>query len=202
MKEQFTSDGYKDFRQRYEGTFGYYTTETNKRLLVQVTEVNPVEMKFVDRNRGDYVALSDKGHVFEFVAPVKRLFDMRGRVALIIRKPAKQYQRGISASNTQVVLLDTGTVLAPSFNNLSCAFTDDGFNKQKFAEYVDGKREQVVLSRMIALVRDDVFLYNAIVGTVDRQTKTFKCAPMFKQEVSDCVRDLALDFNVEVINAD
>ena len=196
MKAQFTSDGSRDFRQRYEGTFGFHTTESKKRLLVRIISVNEEEMKFEDKGRSEYVAYSDHGTEFEFLSPVKRMFDHRGKLSLIFRRPARQYQRGISQANTQILTISTGAVLAPTFQNLTCAFADEGFNGAKFKLWEKGERDEIVLSPMLGVAGKRVFLYNVDIGTVEE--RTFKVAGLFLQEVKDCVRDCGIDYKVEV----
>jgi hypothetical protein len=198
MKEVFTSNGSRDFSQRFKGTFGFYTTPSNKKLLVQISEVSSEEIKFRDRGRQEYTALADKGHEFEFLSPVKRVFDSKGKVCVILRKAARQYQRGISANNTSIIALDGNVPLAPSFLNITAAFADEGFNQNKYKAWLEGERDQVVLSQMLAIVKDKLFLYTTEIGTVDKEKKVMTVDTLWRQEVADCIRDNNLGFAVEV----
>jgi hypothetical protein len=205
MKEEVTRQGSRDFRQRYEGTYGFYTTEEGSKLLVVIDSVNEEEVKFRDSKRLSYTALSDRGLSFEFLSPVKRLFAIGDMVYLIERRPARQFQRGVSANNTRIYKLDTMAPVPINFNNLAAAFDEDTEVRYKLqlVRMEKGLRKTLLLSDMLAFVNGSVYLYKDVIGRLDLANKKVvlsKNMGMFRQEVLDAIRDTGINIVVEVEN--
>lgn len=200
MKEQFTSITSRDFRQRYEGTYGFFTTESKQRILVHLATIGENSLTFTDAKRQSYQANADKGVEFEFLSPVKKLFSIDDTIYIIHRRLARQFQRGISEGNTIIRDVTSERNGAVNFKRLQAAFSDDQYPvRQRWVQYLTGKRETVLLSDMFAVVGDKLYLYKDIIGTFDKEQKKFKITvEFFREEVSDMVRDNKLDCTVEV----
>ena len=145
--------------------------------------------------------MADADAEFEFLSPVKKLFSIDDAIYVIHRRPARQFQRGISSANTLIYDVTKGqNTSSVSFKRLTQAFAEDGYNvKRRMTEYLADKRETVLLSNMLAIAANSVYLYQNIIGTVDKSTQTVKLNDdLFRQEVLDCLRDNEIKFKVTV----
>ena len=71
MFEKFLSANVESFRQRYEGTYGFYRDEKKKRLLVRLDSISPEECVFVNADGIDFRLRVDTSRDigFEFLPP-------------------------------------------------------------------------------------------------------------------------------------
>ena len=179
--EEFTSNGWRDFSQRYLGVFGYF-----KDLLVQVSDVTELRTNFVSKSGVTYHANADTGVVFKFVPVTKRLFYFDDQLVLAQRVPARQYKRGVHAQNTSVRGVRFGEVYEVSFDLLE-AYTNNKNNNG----------DVHILNDMFALYMGGVYLYNQRIGTLIKD-KIQLTTPLFKQEVIDALRINDVKMSVEV----
>lgn len=182
--EEFTSGGARDFRQRYLDVFGFFPKEGGE-ILVKVTSVDDKKMTFVDNRGITYTAYADQGVLFRFIPVVKRLFFHEGTLCIAHRKPARQYQRGITYNNT-------------TFQTVRGATVDIEFNT--IADY-SGKANTAkhgrILSDYLGVFNDTMYLYTNPIGTIIG-TKVVLNDTTFKQEVADCLRNNKLTMEIVV----
>ena len=174
--EEFTSGGARDFRQRYLKVFGFFPVE-DREILVRVTEVSDARMSFTDERGIQYTAYADKGVFFRFIPVTKRLFYYDGRLCLAHRKPARQYQRGITYANT-VFQTVYGTPLDVDFDSVKA------YVNYKSAKLPDGCK---ILTDYLGIVDGSVFLYNQMIGAINEKNVALD-VPVFRQEVIDALR--------------
>lgn len=127
MFEKFTSANAGDFRQRYEGTYGFYIDPAKKlRVLTRVIRVSDDLVEFIDAKGVGYSlkadVKSDKG--FEFLPPKSQYYNTQKGAVLCTRVAARQFQRGVSERNMTLALLKGKHhyPLSVDFNNLSEAY--------------------------------------------------------------------------------
>lgn len=109
MFEKFTLAGASDFRQRYNGTFGYFTRQ-GKRMLTQLRTVHSDGrspcVEFIDKDDVEYKLMPDSQDEttgFEFLPPKSAWYNTDNAVPLLVTRIAsKQYLRGICDRNTRV----------------------------------------------------------------------------------------------------
>lgn len=200
MKEAFTSIGSRDFRQRYEGTYGFYNTDSGEKRLVLLNSINEREVRFSDAARQEYVALADGGTEFEFIAPVKKLFAAADTILYISRRVARQFQRGVSLANTRIVNLATNSEVSITFTRLVQAYESEPVNVPlRVTMYRADKRDTVLLSDMLAIVGTQLYLYGEPIGEVNKEEKKFILSEdLFRQEVIDVINANQLSFTVEI----
>lgn len=112
MFEKFTSEGSQDFRQRYQGTFGFFNHK-GKKTLTQLKEIHAngraSYVEFVDRDDLSYKLNPDSeadDTGFEFLPPKCAWYNTpKGVPLLVSRIPAKQYLRGICDRNTSITTI-------------------------------------------------------------------------------------------------
>src|SRR5690348_12047969 len=101
MLETFQSATSRDFRQRYTGSYGFYTIPlSKKRILVYLSEVGEDTAHFLDENSAKYTAKADQAVEFEFIPVKKKLFSYNDQLYLAQRRPARMWSRGVNPQNT------------------------------------------------------------------------------------------------------
>ncbi len=182
--EEFTSGGHRDFRQRYLEVYGFFPVE-DREILVNVTNVGENNMSFVDARGISYTAYADKGVVFRFIPVNKRLFYHDGQLCYASRRPARQYQRGITHANTEFRTV-YGHGLEVDFATVK--------------SYVNSRDKKnagkcLILSDFLGITDNMLFLYNQNIGVV-YGNKLELNTPLFKQEVMDAVKANGLSYEV------
>lgn len=201
MIETFYSNNSRDFRQRYQGSFGYYTVpESKKRVLVYLDQVEETTTTFVDEHRTVYKANADTGVEFEFIPVSKKLFVLDDGLYIIQRRPARMWQRGVSGQNTHVYqMTDAGPYnRGLTFRHVVAAFaTPDADVLTKLKDIEEKKRTTVALSNTFGVVNGSFYVYDERIGTFDATTKEIKLdEPLFRQEVVDLVGRLGISYKV------
>lgn len=109
MFEKFLSVDAGDFRQRYEGTYGYYTDKKKgARLLTLLstvdTNASPKKVHFEDcRGVKFYVNADSTEEIgWEFLPPRSAFYNTTDGVFYVQRIAARQFQRGITGRNTKI----------------------------------------------------------------------------------------------------
>lgn len=195
-KQQFTSKNAADFKQRYEDTFGFFTKPgTSDKKIVKFLQVNEDLVMFEDKRGVSYTVYPDSDIEFEFMSPVKKLFTVGDIVFLIQRRPARQYQRGISENNTQIINLVTGGHSSPTFARLEAAIEKQPEPKLFEQEYLLERRRTLQFSNIFAAVDGLFYLYGTCIGKVTGKTISLN-DNIYIQEVKDMIRDTGVNFEV------
>jgi hypothetical protein len=108
MFEKFTAIDARDFRQRYQGSYGFFVNRASgERRLVQLANINTESrrptVKFIDKNGIDFSLSSDHADElgFEFIPPRSCWKNTSKYGALLSRRVAtRQYIRGLHENNT------------------------------------------------------------------------------------------------------
>lgn len=139
MFEKFTGAGAGDFRQRYQGTYGFFT-KADKKILSRLDSVNtdrarPI-LEFVDRDGMKYQLLADSKDNdvgFTFLIPKTSWHNSaeEGKALLVSRVPARQYQRGLCDRNTAFIT-PRGTKVDVNFESIQNIFDSKVSVQQAF----------------------------------------------------------------------
>ncbi len=196
MRDSLTRENARDFRQRYLGTYGFYTT-TNKRLLVKMTEINERKVTFMDAQRNEFFAYADTKVEFEFIPVDRGFYNSQEDAVLLTRVPSRQWSRGISDNNTTVQKMGKGGLIPIqlSMDLLNGIFVGSPDMEMCLKQYLEGKRQTVALSKYFALSPDGLYFYEARVGTREGDTLTLQNDQVY-QEVSDLIRRNSLPFTL------
>lgn len=181
---EFTSNGWRDFNQRYVETYGWYTSK-DKEILVRVESATDSVATFVDADGIQYSANADKGVKFKFVPLNRALIPYKAGVVLVERKPARQYKRGICAQNTRVRSITN--IIAPQLDfELINAYINPTYP-------VVTKHFTLINKAFCIAGNTYIYLYNMIIGHYNPLNNSYSLIyPMFRQEFSDAVRDAGL----------
>lgn len=176
MFEKFTAMDADRFRQRYQGTFGYFVKGEEK-MLSQITEIRVNDgrpyVEFVDNKGLPYKLYSDspnEGVGFRFLPPKFQYYNTKeGRPLLIDRIAAKQYSRGICSKNTSVTRM-TGDRLPVDFGTLEKLFGETVSVKESLKAALaleDVPSAGIALSPQFAvkIPSGDLKCFNVVIGT-------------------------------------
>lgn len=201
MFEKFTSLGSMDFKQRYQGTYGFFTNK-GKRHLARLENVqaggsnNYVE--FVDRDGMEYKLLQDSVEEtcgFEFIPPKCAYYNTPDGPLIVNRVPARQYLRGICDRNTSIkdLLARSHPV---SFETLIKLFENKTSVKDALANALLSKSAArgVAISSQFAVGFEEEVIkcFNTVIGRCvyvkDSFVVTLESPELWQQEVTDAFK--------------
>lgn len=196
--DSLKSDNWEDFKQRYQGCFGWLKQPENRELLVKITKVDQEKVVFDTETSSGFWAYCDQGVEFKFIPVTRGWYSDpdSGSPVLLMRVPARQFQRGISSQNTAAFVIRFGALSATHvvFNNLKAMLVNREF------PYLTSPSPQR-LSKYFALgsykdaIGQDLFLLDRVVGVV-HNNKIKLTHIEVKQEVEDLIRRKQLPFEV------
>ena len=189
MKATFNSHDTRDFIQRYVGTYGYFELEGKPDLPVWIETVDGNTLYFSDFDGNKYHTYADQNVSFKF-QQVRRSYYIgkSGNIYLLERVPARQYQRGVSRSNTRCYRYGNGNWNPIRVDHTSMADIMFGGTQCKHG---------IKLSETFALLDNVLWLYTSAIGVSDGATiQIMNGWTKFRQEVSDAIRDSKLNYKV------
>lgn len=196
MFEKFTSGNIESFRQRYEGTYGFYRDESKKRLLVKLTEVRESRCTFVNADGIEFHLNSDSARDigFEFLPPRSAWYNTQEGAYYTERVASRQFQRGITGKNVLIhSLLGHMTPARVDFGTLSMIFDSKPFDMEASLDTLK-KGRSLAISPQFALdpATSQIYLFGDIIGTYkqDKQNFQFKLNEpgLWKTEITDALR--------------
>jgi hypothetical protein len=137
MLATLDSNNVEDFKQRYQGCFGWLSYEGNETLVV-LTNVSRDRVTFNTAKGKDFFAFVNSGVQFKFAPIMRGWYTTSVGPVLLQRVAARQYQRGISSANTSCFCLGYGSseqlrpraltvgILEEVFETQTPKFTDQG----------------------------------------------------------------------------
>lgn len=202
MLESPKLDTLRDFRQRYNGTYGFYVKDDKTKIPVRINEANERAVSFTDKLGMAYTANLDAGVNFEFVPVTKRLFKHDSKLYYCQRVPAHQFRRGICDENTQVVYLQKGKwkVTNFDFDIFGSSQQDVGDLKKEVEAFkATAKVTTLVLSKFFGISDGRVFFFDQAIGIYRRkENKILLDDAMFLQELKDTLARANIQFTVEI----
>lgn len=204
MFEKFTSNNWREFSQRYEGTHGFYRDERKKRILVRLSGINAERCSFVDSKGMSYSLNSDSMEDigFEFIPPEARFHNTEDGPVLVQRKAQRQFQRGISNKNTTLHLLGAvrfGEVRV-DFPYLEKIFLNALNHKTAFEQFKKLGTACAISNQIAINGYGNVYLWDKKIGTFTRRENHFMFKleepALWRTEITDAAK--AVDCTAEV----
>ena len=190
MLESFQSRNAKDFRQRYNASWGYYTIEgSKKRILVQMIAVGEERADFIDEGGVAYHAWADQGVEFEFIPVQKKLFVHNDKLLFVRRNPSRMWSRGVNTQNTLISEVKYGSRVYLSFEVIRAAF------EAPPAE-INREKPAYILSDAFGVQDNVLYVYNEKLGKIKGSTIKLD-NNLFRQEILDLVFKHNLNLTVE-----
>jgi hypothetical protein len=204
MFEKFQSANVESFRQRYEGTYGFYRDNTNKiRKLCRLDAIGNSRVDFVDKEGITYNIRVDAKHDagFEFLPPKSQWYNTKDGAVWVQRVAARQFSRGITHRNVNASLLQKGLLrpMTVDFTILSEIFETPISASEAIKEF---DQKSVAISGQFALdsASGRVLVMNEIIGDFKKDGKkfTFKLnePSLWKTEITDALN--ALGYSSEI----
>lgn len=187
MRDTLTSENRRDFSQRYSHSYGYYINDKGVKTPVYIGDVDEEAAYFKTLDGLDFTAYCNGGVNFEFAQISKRIWlGIDGNLYYTHRIPARQWQRGISESNTGAWILTPAGVVST------------GVNMQVMRNILMENPLRTIgsntlLSDQFAIAGSSVYLYNMLIGTYDSKTHIISLGSKYSaffQEVTDVCKPL------------
>jgi len=187
----FMSSNWEDINRYYKNTYVKFSEMGEKLFFIRY--VSPDAVCGVDEDHVDFeLCLSDE-HPYEvdFLLPHKSFFQLGKRAVALSRHPAKQYQRGLSDSNTRLYSLrsdGTTEAMQLGFDTLKAYVSKQKFPSLDEAIANKGRMTSTVLTSRIAYVPRSKGLYVDMVpiGEVDTTSKLIRLrSPIFVPELTE-----------------
>ena len=196
MKEEFNSAYWSDFRQRYQGTYGWWETDKKERLLVYLREVGEERVIFQNKDGFKFTAIADQGNSFTFLPVVRGCFNyLDDGVVVTRRRPARMWKRGVCEENTDIISLATGKTLGVNFQTLEGIFGDK--TNTALARFKQTLTGNAAIDNVFSVVGNKLFLYENQIGSYANREFTLT-SDLFQQEVNDLVNRHHLPIIVSV----
>lgn len=202
MFEKFTSVDSNDFRQRYQGTYGYFTHK-GKRTLTRLDKIvsdgRSSFVEFSDRDGLKYLLhpdSEDAGTGFEFLPPKSAYFNTPEGIPLLVsRIPARQYLRGICDRNTSITDMRNSN-RAVDFASLITLFeqaTPAGVALEKALKSGSGASGVAISPQFaVGLLTQQIRCFNQVIGSAEYSKGLFTIEldspELWSQEVTDAFR--------------
>lgn len=201
MLDSLTVNNFRDFSQRYQNTYGWYVdNQTNRKTFVHVVRVEPEAVHFQTDDKQTWIAYADRGVLFEFV-PVKRgVYLTLDDAFYLERRPARQWNRGISPNNTNIYKYFTGEWrAAPGLFTTYATI----FNKQitpeasLHAHFTHGISRFLLNQHFICL--DGILWFNMQKVGEYKEGVIRVTQDLVKQEIQDAVKRIKSPNKLEVV---
>ena len=210
MFEKFMSTDGRDFRQRYQGSYGFFRDNDKPPLLVKLVEVHHERdpfVRFVDKDDESYIlnadAVSYRG--FDFIPP-RSAWKNTSRYGgvLAARLAQRQWSRGICDGNTSFSIPGQ-RALRVEFGILEALFVTEAptfevayaFMKEQQKE---GTRVCTALSTNFGLdSKGNVFLFDTMIGSYQEKSGLFTVRLTDDKLFSTEIRDAFKRNNKEVV---
>lgn len=176
MFEKFLSANLESFKQRYEGTYGFYRDEKRKRLLVRLDSISGEECSFTNSDGIDFKLRPDTSRDigFEFLPPKSAWYNTPEGAVWTQRIAQRQFSRGVTNKNLEILLLDKGVLLPQrvDFKTLGNIYERPIPPAMAIKEFGNGK--SMALSHAFALSASErIYLFKEVIGTYTRKENKF-----------------------------
>jgi hypothetical protein len=208
MFEKFLSENAQDFRQRYEGTYGYFFDRSaGKRVLCRIDRIDldsPTRMVYFSDHRSvEFSIRADvEGDIgFEFIPPRSAFYNTQKGVFYVQRVAARQFSRGIRDSNTNIFKLEGDwRRVATRFDSLLPIFEQRipyGINNVKDTPI---SKVTAALSPSFCLNVGSLYVFTERVGrVVDSKVRLYQNGNLFVPELERALENCQMSsYKVEV----
>lgn len=202
MFEKFVQIEAANFKQRYQGTYGFFKKGDNK-VLVRLEAIRTgdsrAQVDFIDKDSNAYHLYSDSEDDtigFEFLPPKSQYHNTTTGTFLVKRIPARQYQRGICERNTGIRTVN-GRAVIVTFESLLSLYNDKVDHLWKFEqvtapEYKGDERTFAISSQFaISLDKECLYCLGTEIGMArmryNKLTIKLNDPSLWFTEITDCL---------------
>ena len=192
MFEKFLSGNVESFRQRYEGTYGFYR-DGRKRLLVRLAEITNYQCSFVDAQNIAYKVYPDHPQEvgFEFLPPKSAWYNTSEGAVFAQRQATRQWQRGVTQKTLDLTLLKNGQPFPKrvDFRSLSEIYEKPILPKDAFVNL--GKGMSIAISGQFAFDCGQVYVLKECIGQYQQDGTKFTIKlsepELWRTEINDAL---------------
>lgn len=167
MLDTPTVRGIRDFSQRYNHTFGWLIQE-NKKNLVYISEIKDTQVSFQTTDETVWYANCDANVMFEFIPVVRGFKPTTKGIFFLHRIPARQWQRGISTSNTGIFKLTTGWVSIPlNLESMGDVFEKTISYEESLGKFFKNPKTSAALNQFFAFCNGYIYFNQSVIGKYD-----------------------------------
>lgn len=199
MLEEFTTNNARDFKQRYQGSFGTFLAESGK-VLVRIDGVSDARVDFVGAKGEPYFVRPDSGYNFEFLPGTKKVFEHPNDndLLLVTRIPARQWHRGIHRDNTRFLSLLGNGNYPVDFPLLESMVKEPRKPLDvRLKQYMSGGSNYAQINSMFSFVDRNVLVYDQRIGRINpADGKITLSSALLRAELIDALQPSTLDFKV------
>ena len=182
----FNIENRDDIKKYYNKAIVKFPEKTGDRLW-RITEINFDYVKCTDVDGFQVLIDLHEDYEVEYPLPGRTVYQHGERAAMLIRKPARQYMRGISESNTTLMHMDhTGTwrSMELSLKNLQQFVDKPCYQNINTINWES--MQSAALSKHMAVSRDGkIMLLHRCVGHFNPETKQYTIHPLFMKEAEE-----------------
>jgi hypothetical protein len=202
MFEKFLSGNIDTFRQRYEGTYGFYKDGRN-RLLVRLQEISPSRCSFVDAQNIPYHVAPDHPQEvgFEFLPPKSAWYNTYRGAVYTQRLASRQWQRGVTGKTLEMMLAKGGSLLPlrVDFGTLSDVYEKSLTPKEALPALQEGR--SVAISGQFAFDGGLIYLLKEYIGEYKQDGKRFDIhlsePDLWRTEITDALTLMGCTANIQ-----
>lgn len=204
MFEKFLSGNADNFRQRYEGTYGFYKVG-DKRMLVRLTQISDNRCDFIDEKNIEWNVRADHPDNvgFEFLPPRSQWYNTKDGAMFTHRIANRQFQRGVCGKTLSISVLRGGTMMPArvDFSSLTAIYRDN-ISVQEALKLGDEKSYSFAISPLFSLdpYNHQVRLYEEGIGSYSKSGKKFSFKlnepQLWRTEITDALR--AVGYTAEI----
>lgn len=182
----FSKYNVDDIKKYYLGSVVKFPATGDR--LMKIINVNSEEVTCMDVDGFEIsIDLSEEYEV-EYPIPGRTVYQQGQQAVMLVRRPAKQYYRGIHEQNTQLLTLyATGKwgIIDVSINNLQQFVDKPCYQDPNLI--LESPYNSFALNKYTAVTKHgDIFILMKNVGMVDFEKKqVITHAPIFKTEIAD-----------------
>lgn len=191
----FNVQNKKDIERYYNNTYVKFT-ETGDRIF-RIASVNGEAVKAVDSTGFEvWIDLKEDYHV-NYIIPGRKIFQMGEYAAMLYRKPARQYFRGMHSENTGFVILNqTGEwkECPVDFGNIE-SFINKGQYPTIDFQSLSSSPFSVAIDDQIAMAKNGQILFGFIsIGHFEPEYKRISHEALFGKEIKDIFKHLSVTY--------
>jgi hypothetical protein len=200
MFEKFLSVHAADFRQRYEGTFGFYTVDGKRKFLalLESIDLDRHVVYFRDEKGVSYSVNADASRDigFEFLPPASAFYNTEKGIFFMERVASRQFKRGVSSANMKAFLIkDNGFNQASiSFPSLVPVYEQEVPLLRVAKDFKENKTYVMAISPNFLLCPVGLYVFKELIGNYNYKNK-LTLSPkgnQFATEVKDALRSCGL----------
>jgi hypothetical protein len=196
----FNRGSVSDIEKYYSGTYLKFK-ETGDRIF-RIVSVTPYHVRAEDVNGFDVWIDLNEDYTVDYIIPGRKVFQYNDRAAMLYRKPARQYFRGMHPENTGFAFLTADG--AWKEHTLDFSIIESFVNKNDYVEphriWTDKYQtySSCAIDDQVAVnQKGEIYFGNICIGTMVKKTMRAYFLPVYERECKHMFAGLNLTWEVK-----